>query len=236
MNLQRRLAWLVAFYALAVMAAGAVQWPLHADFGFGLVAATVVLGVWCLRGKQPLLRGAGGVALAASALECVPGAAMIHACFAPVLFAAVALIAILGNAEPADVGHEAGSASTGLGWVSAAMPPLVFLQITLGAAYRHKLMGVMTHMGGALLVSGTILVTCVLILQRCPDRLQLRRAATAAIGIVLLQVSLGIAVFILRLLDSDNSTAFAAVAAIHICGAASLLTASAWLSVRYPRS
>jgi heme A synthase len=226
MKAHRRLAVLVGIYTLVVIVAGAVKWQLHAAAGFLLVAVTAFLGVWCLRGKQPLLRGAGVVALASAALECVPGASMIHACFAPVLFTAVSIAALFPATRP-----EGDKPPRGLQRLGATLPPLVFLQIVLGAAYRHKLIGVMAHMGGAMLVAGTILVACVLFLQRCPDQPRLRRAATAAISIVLLQVSLGITVFIMRLLDMDNSLVFGLMAATHICGAALMLAASTWLSL-----
>jgi hypothetical protein len=226
MKSQQRLAALVGVYTLVVMVTGAVKWQLHAVAGFGLVAVTVFLAIWCLREKQPLLRSTGAIALAAAALECVPGASMIHACFAPVLFSAVSVIAFFTEAAA-----DSEKAPTGLQRLGATLPPLVFLQIVLGAAYRHKLIGVMAHMGGAMLVAGTILVACVLFLQRCPDQPRVRRAAVAAISIVLLQVSLGITVFILRLLDMDNSLAFGLTAATHICGAALLLATSTWLSL-----
>jgi hypothetical protein len=226
MKPQRRLAVLVGLCALAVIVTGALKLRLHAAAGFALVAVTVFLAVWCLRDKQALLRGAGAVALAAAALECIPGAVMIHACLAPVLFTSVSVIALFTAANP-----DSETPPGGLQRLGATLPPLIFLQIVLGAAYRHKLIGVMAHMGGAMLVAGTILVACVLFFQRCPDQPALRKAAVAAISVVLMQVSLGIAVFIMRLLDLDNSLTFSLTAATHICGAALLLATSTHLSL-----
>ena len=90
-------------------------------------------------------------------------------------------------------------------------------------------------MGGATLVAGLTLIGCILILQRNPDHPSLKPRATALICVVLLQVSLGIAVFIMRLLDMDNSIALAVAAAAHVTTGALTLAAGTILTKEYRR-
>jgi hypothetical protein len=113
-----------------------------------------------------------------------------------------------------------------------AAPALVLLQIILGAAYRHKAIGVMPHMAGAMLVAGLLLVVCTMVLQRFPQSAPLRNTAGALLAIVLLQVSLGIAVFVMRLLDVETTPAFLPLAVTHVTVASLVLAATTALAIR----
>ena len=170
----------------------------------------------------------------------MPRAVLVHACFAPVLFTAIACIAWF---DPDDRKH-AGAATPSLRWLVLALPPLVLLQIALGAAHRHEEASVMLHMGNALLVAGLILVVSVMLLRAFPAYQPLRSPAVTLIALVLLQVSLGIAVprplpargSRLRLLEMDSSLALIVGAAAHVTGGALILATCTALSLRYVRS
>lgn len=143
-------------------------------------------------------------------------AAILHACLSPVIIAA-AIVAAYTTAPPrpsADGLPLRGAAL--LQRTAYLLPPLVLLQIILGASYRHKAMGVLPHMGGALLVSLSALIVCVSILQQNETSSPLTRAASAALTVVLCQISFGIAAFVMRLLDADSGTYFAIDAALHV--------------------
>ena len=239
--MRRQLAAVVAFFALLVIASGAVLTTLrhtatlwqyvHPRAGIGLGVLSFVLGIWCLLDKHPVLRGLGLLAALAAGIEAMSRAVIIHACFAPVLFTAVACIAVFKPART-----EAGAGKPSLRYMVIGIPPLVFLQIALGAAVRHKIASVMLHMGGALLVAGLILVVCVLVLQRYPNHRRLRLLATSLISIVLIQVSLGIAVFIMRSLDMDTSPVLVVAAAAHVSVGALTLAVGTLLAIEYQRS
>ena len=240
--MRRQLAAVVAFFALLVIASGAVLTTLrntatlwqyvHPRAGIGLGVLSFVLGIWCLLDKHPVLRGLGLLMAMAAGIEAMSRAVLIHACFAPVLFTAVACIAVFKPGRP----EPAGAGKPSLRHMVIGIPPLVFLQIALGAAVRHKIASVMLHMGGALLVAGLILVVCVLVLQRYPNHRRLRLLATSLISIVLIQVSLGIAVFIMRSLDMDTSPVLVVAAAAHVSVGALTLAAGALLAIEYQRS
>jgi heme A synthase len=163
---------------------------------------------------------AGWIGIAVAALEFVPASPIFHACLAPVVLAVVILI----RTEPPP-GTELPGAESGkaLGWLAMLTPPLVLIQIAFGAAYRHKVWGVMPHLAGAMTVACLVLVLCMLLLQRRP---LLRRPAIIAMSIVLAQVSLGITSFILRMLDLDTGLWFRVFSAAHVTLGAATLAAT----------
>jgi heme A synthase len=152
---------------------------------------------------------------------------VVHACLSPIFFASCVAIGLSG------AGRSSSARRSGFGLLIECSPALVLLQIILGASYRHKVLGVMPHMAGAMLVAGLLLVVCTLVLQRFPEASPLRTAAGALLGIVLLQVSLGIAIFILRVLDLDAAPAFLPAAAAHITVGSLTLAATTALAIRY---
>ncbi len=237
--MRRQFAGLVAILTLMVIASGSVVTTLrssspmfqlvHARAGVLLGVLTLILGIGCLFDRQPLIRSLGVLIALATGLEAMPREAFVHACFAPVLFTAVTVVfmtrPVSGIAGP-----------TSLRWLVTAMPPLVFVQIALGAAHRHRLVSVMLHMAGAMVVAGVILVVCVLLLQRFPQHPTFRKSATTLIWIVVVQVSLGITVFILRLSDMDTHPALVVSTAAHVSGGALMLATSTVLALQYQRS
>jgi len=103
------------------------------------------------------------------------------------------------------------------------VPPLVLVQIAFGAAYRHKVWGVMPHIAGAMIVAFLILVLCMMLMQQRPS---LRKPAIAAMSVVLVQVTLGILSFILRMLDMDTGIWFTVSTVAHVTVGAATLAAT----------
>lgn len=162
---------------------------------------------------------------------------LAHAILAPLTVAFLAAVACftipewqMAPAEPVNLSE----------WpivpaAAKAAPVLVLLQIAMGAAYRHKEWSVMPHMAGALLVAAVLLVVPVMLLQQFPQHPSLRPVAIAAMSAALLQITLGIAAFVMRLLDFDTSTTFIAIAASHVCVGALTLAASLVLAIEVAR-
>lgn len=155
-------------------------------------------------------------------------AIIIHACLSPAFLAACVAMGVRGSATR--------PLRSGFGLLVQWAPALVLLQIVLGAAYRHKALGVMPHMAGAILVAGLLLVVCTLILQRFPAPSQLRTAAGHLLGAVLLQVSLGIAVFVMRVLDMESNVAFLPAVVAHITVGSLTLAAATLVAMSYRRA
>jgi len=102
-------------------------------------------------------------------------------------------------------------------------PYAAFLQIILGAAYRREIRGIMPHMAGAAIVTSIVLILCVQLIQQESG---VQKPAIAAMAILLVQVSLGIATFILQLLDLDKTSWFTALSDAHIATGAIMLAAT----------
>jgi len=156
-----------------------------------------------------------------------PGLIVLHAVFAHlslVLITGAAVLSSLAStkqAEPLDPGSW-----TALRPMALITPPFVLLQITMGALYRHEIVGVMPHMLGAMIVAILTLVVSVILLQNFRSSRELTNSATALISIVLAQVCLGIAVFIMLLLGVGSGPIFAWLATAHVSVGALTFVAS----------
>jgi len=208
---------------LLVIATGAAVTDKHPEFTPLHRNAGIVLGILMLG----LMRGGplGWIAIAVTALEFIPAGPVFHACLAPVLLAIVALMLTetmlteTMQPEVAPVPAVPGK----LVWVAMAAPPLVLMQIAFGAAYRHKVWNVIPHLAGATAVTFLLMLLCMVLLQQRPD---IRRAATATLVVVLIQVSLGIASLTLRLLGLESSLWFTIATVAHVTTGALTLAAT----------
>ena len=158
--------------------------------------------------------------------------AVVHAIFGHLGFACVAaaaIIAMTGNRDQQTV--IAVSGGFPLATLAYWIPPLVLTQVAMGALYRHDLWSVMPHMAGAMLVAFLLVSEGVILLQRVPEHRILRRVAVWSIALVLTQISLGIADFLVRLLDFADSVVWLTLSIAHVTVAALTFTASLCLSI-----
>jgi heme A synthase len=216
---------------------GILDAVVHKDVAFAVGILALGLAVW------QLLEPAGSLLiLAATAFFAFEawigwlGGAILHASLAPVAFAifiAIALVTSRGWNEAPKLVED--SAAPALRMFAMATPPLILLQIVLGAAYRHKLTGLLPHLGGAMIVTLAGLVLAMLILQRHPEHRNLCRAATWLISILLAQVMLGVTALVLPLLKL-SSTAEIAGTALHVVVGSLTLAASLVLAMQVQRT
>jgi len=120
--------------------------------------------------------------------------------------------------------------------LAVAIPPVVFLQITLGAAYRHDITSVMPHMAIAMGVAFVALICSSVVLQHFPRPAVMRHSAVALISLVLTQVCLGIGAFVMLVLNSAGTLYFVAVTVAHVLIGASTLAASIVMAMQVRRS
>jgi len=165
------------------------------------------------------------------------GLAIFHALLGHLFLAALVALAVLTSqswsreAEPIAAGKW-----TSLRPLAIATPPVVLLQITMGAMYRHDVAGIMPHMGGAMLVALMTLVLSAVVLQNFPGPPPLRRAATALISLVLAQVCLGIAAFLMLVLNATGTPAFIFSASGHVAIGSATLAASIAMAMQVRHS
>jgi len=232
---------LVAVCALILIASGAVitsglePTPAQAAFGaltqahlaiaIAVGVLVLALGVWLWTTKRGSLRVLAAVAVALAAADSLaairrplpPELAVLHAWLAPVFFTALVAVALFTSphwSEEPELVDDRGFPF--LRPLAIATPPLVLMQIVLGAMYRHKLTSVFWHMGGAMLVSLATLVASMVVMQQYPAHRALRGSAVALMSIVLGQVALGVAAFTMELLEMENAVVLAVVTVSHV--------------------
>ncbi len=84
-------------------------------------------------------------------------------------------------------------------------PWLVLLQIGMGAALRYRLMGAISHVAGAMLVGAFLLYFATGVLSPAPVGHPAKTASLVLLSIVLVQVVLGIAAYVVRFGQGENN-------------------------------
>jgi len=260
-----RFAILVAVYALIVVGSGAivtssketiaagnstqVQTPagvnVHPVLGEGLAAVTLALAAALWLSKRGSLATLAMVLVVITAADVLvvfsqtvdADRAVLHAWLAAALFAALSAIVLFTSPywerKPELVGDQG---LRFLRLLAISTPPLVLIQIVLGAMYRHKLTNVFWHMGGALLVSLATLVGSMVLIQQFPSHRSLKNSATTLMSIVLTQVAFGVAAFTLQLLDTGNALALELATVSHVVLGNLTLAASLVFAIEVQRS
>jgi hypothetical protein len=125
-----------------------------------------------------------------------------------------------------------------LHWLALAAPAAILAQLALGAAARHQALGILPHVCGALVATGTVLwVTVRVLMQHAGDAL--RRPALALLGITFLQVFLGIAAYMSRLATADAPQPMPVMVGFtvaHVAVGALTLAASVILAIQVFRN
>ena len=220
------------------MSRGVLDAVVHKDVAVAVGILALGLVVWQL--LEPGERLPGWIALGFFAFEGWIGwlgAPLFHASLAPLAFAifvAIAVVTSSGWNEAPELVEDQAAATLRLSAI--AMPALMLLQIMLGAAYRHKLTGVIPHLGGAMIVSFATLALGMLVVRRHPEHRKLRTAATWLISIFLVQVVLGFAAFIIPLLKLASPAPVIAVTASHVVVGSLTLAASLVLAMQVQRN
>jgi heme A synthase len=220
---------------------------LHRAVAVAFLVLTFGLAIWTTadtksRALQVVAWSAAGVVIADAALgwhaaPLTPTVGVFHALLAHLLLSLVVVVTVgtssLWRSEPELVD---GSIRPLLRPLVVAIPPTVFLQITLGAVYRHDITSVMPHMAVAMGVALLALIGSSQILQNFPRPAAMRHAAIALISIVLTQVCLGITAFLMLLMNSAGTSYFILVTVGHVAVGAATLAASIVMAMQVWRS
>ena len=116
-----------------------------------------------------------------------------------------------------------------------AILAVVLLQITLGAAYRYRALGVLWHILNAMIVLLLILIVAVFLVRQFPEHPTLRPAAVALAVITSIQVMLGFTTFMMLILFPETSLAVVITSVLHVVTGSLTVGASIGLAmqVRY---
>ncbi len=234
-------AWLVAagFVYLEVtgaIVAGQEGTPVGTHRVVGGVVLVLVIGLafWLMAAeKRVWLRRMGWIAIAGVVADAglgemsgtvSPMASMMHAFLAPLLLAVLVAIAT-GTSKswqhPPVCLPDKGWPS--LRGVARNTLVLVVIQVALGAAFRYDVIGVMTHIIGALVVAVFIL-TLVVLVTMSPEHPTLRPAAITLGVVIFVQIFLGLTVVSMGSAKTNQTAALVFGVAHVVLGAITLAT------------
>ena len=191
------------------------------EFSHRMIAGT--LGVLMLilavllwkKEERGWLRWFGVIAVVGVAVQAVLGGQVvlrllhywlpvIHACFAQIVFGAVLGIAILTSrwwvAEREQLEDKGSPSIHALAGLTALV---IYLQVILGAGFRHREIPIWPHVTGAFVVLGVVTWTAVALRKRFAEARELSRARIMLHAIVGTQLLLGFAAWWSRLSTAD---------------------------------
>lgn len=179
---------------------------------------TVIMAIWLWRSDdRKWMKALGFAALGAVILQGVLGGMTVlfllpkavsisHACLAQLFFSTTVGIAIFtapGWRRGPESVEDSGWPS--LRFLAVCASFLTLGQIALGAGFRHRAFGIIPHVTGAVIVSIALFTVATFVLVQFPKHVALCRAAWASIGVTILQVSLGILAYVVRLNHWDSA-------------------------------
>jgi cytochrome c oxidase assembly protein subunit 15 len=224
------------------------------EHGHRMVATTVgfmtiILAVWLARVEtRRWMKNLGFVALGAVILQGLlggltvklllpPAVSIAHACLAQLFFSTTVAIALFTSKswmDGAEVVEDHGWPS--LRSLAVITPVMVLVQIALGAAFRHRAIGVLAHVLFSMVVMVVVLFTATFVMHQFPEHRALNGAAKAVLGITFLQVMLGVAAYYTRLQASTEPLAMVLTTVAHVAIGGLTLASSVILSIQVLRN
>ena len=123
-----------------------------------------------------------------------------HACLAQCFFSTIVAMMIFLSREWTE---QRPQIVLDHGWpslrsVAATVPLIILAQLLMGAAFRHKAAGIIPHIGGALVVTGAVFTFGISLVTHYANHKGLSRAGWAMMGVVFLQLFLGVGAYLAR--------------------------------------
>ena len=188
----------------------------HRVFAGGLGILTIALAalLW-MKEKRPWLRWLGVIAVLGVAVQAILGGQVvirllhywlpvIHACFAQIVFGAVLSIAVFtSNWWVSQRPQLEDRGTPSIHFVATLNAAVIYLQVILGAGFRHKEIPIWPHMAGALVVLGMVIWTAVALRKRFEASKELSKARILLHTIFGTQFLLGLGAFWSRQSTAD---------------------------------
>lgn len=200
-----------------------------------VLAALIVLMIIAL--AAAVRSWAGWIALGTGLIVSGIGshAPVLHAILSAILFAALVAVAL----ETSELWSRAPVPASDM-WppvrrLAILAPIFVLLQISLGALFRHNVIGVIWHILDAGIVLLLIMVLGVCVVRQFPEHPSLRPVAVWMLTITGIQVALGFTVYLTILIVSKNDNLFLIWAGVvhGVTGSLTLAaTVAMWLELQ----
>ena len=177
-----------------------------------------------------LIDGGLGAKAVTQALPALSG--ILHALLAQVFFGCIVAIAVM-TSESWKHGPEPINDTWRPSMRSLAgdIAGILLLQITLGAAYRYRALGVIWHILNAMIVLLLVLCVAVFLVRQFPQHPTLRPAAITLAVITSIQVMLGFTTFMMLILFPETSLAVLVTSVLHVIAGALTFGAGVALSI-----
>ena len=212
---------------------------------------TLILALWIWRSEpRRWVRRLGGAAVLTIVAQALLGGITVlfylpvtvsvsHACLAQLFFCiAVSLALFTGREWRWDDTEFEDTSNPSLRRLSVATTVLIFIQLMLGAAFRHHGFGIVPHILVAGLVTIGVLWLLARIFSQFSSQAHLRRAVFLLSGLLVLQVFLGIGSY-LMLISARNAPQplplVVAVTTTHVAVGALVLASSLLLTLKIYR-
>jgi heme A synthase len=161
-----------------------------------------------------------------------PVAAFFHASLAPVLLSILVAIAADVSAQKVLLKSLKDPGRPSFRSLTVVVSLLALLQVLLGAAYRYGLLGVLTHILNALVITLMVLVVSIPVIREFPGHRSLRPAALGLAVVTAVQVSFGFGTFIVLLIGPGSSTTLSILSVAHAATGALVLAAGVLLTIQ----
>jgi heme A synthase len=188
----------------------------HRFFAGGLGLLTLGLAAWLWTNeKRTWLRWFALIAVLGVGVQAILGGQVvihllhywlpvIHASFAQIVFAAVLSIAVFTSKWwVSEQPRLEDSGTPSIHFVAILNAAVIFLQVILGAGFRHKEIPIWPHLAGALLVLGAVVWTAVVLRKRFGQSRELSRVRMLLHSIFGTQLLLGFGAYWSRLSTAD---------------------------------
>ncbi len=226
------------------------------EHGHRMIAAavgllTIGLAVWLAR-REPRrwVRRLGYIALAAVAAQGVLGGLTVifflpapisvaHASLAQAFFCMTVTIALAtGRRWRQPVVRAADAHLPPLAQLAALTTGSIYLQLILGAAFRHKGFGLLPHLAGAVAVTVLVLWTLYRVVSQHSDQPGLTRPAAVLGALLFVQLVLGVGSYLAREATRDAPQPMFVMVVFtvaHVAAGALTLASSLWLALEARR-
>ncbi len=200
---------------------------IHGVAGAATGVLTLGLALWASRAEpRAWLRRLCWMLVASVPLEAVVRGTL-HAFLAQLFFASTVAISVgCSRSWQRDPELVEDTSRPACRHMSLVMVGLVVGQVALGAAVRHKALGPMLHILGALVVALAILLVGVVVMNQCPTHRILRPLAILMMTITGIQVFLGFAAFIVRMMAEATALPVVISTVAHVTTGALTLGAT----------
>jgi cytochrome c oxidase assembly protein subunit 15 len=210
---------------------------------------TIILAVWLAFAEtRKWMKTLGFVALGAVIVQGLlggltvklmlpPAVSISHACLAQLFFSTTVAIALFTSKswiQGPEIVEDHGWPS--LRSLAILTPVLVLAQIALGAAFRHRAIGVLPHVLFSMVVTLAVLFTATFVMHQFPNHRALNGAAKALLGVTFLQVMLGVAAYYTRLQAATNPLAMVLTTVAHVATGGLTMASSVILSIQILRN